>query len=62
MRRSAPGAAHAMDKVLGHLGHIEVDYVRHIGHINAASGHVRRHQHAMTALGKAAQGLVALGL
>ena len=57
-----PGAAYAMDKVLGHLGHVEVDYVRHVGHIDAASGNVGGHQHAVTPLGEAAQGLVALGL
>src|ERR1039458_9038430 len=51
-----------MNKVLGHLGHIEVDDVRHVGHVDTAGGNVGGNEHAMTALGEAAQSLIALGL
>ena len=62
MRRGASGAADAMDKVLGHLGKIEVDDMRHVGYVDAAGGYVCRHEHAVAALGEAAQRGVALGL
>jgi hypothetical protein len=62
VRRGAAGAAYAMNKVFGNLGHVEVDHVRHVGHVDAARGNVSGDQHAMMALGEAAQRLVALGL
>ena len=62
MRGSSPSAANAVHKVLGHLGHIEVDDVRHVGHIDAAGSHVGSHQHAVMPLGEAAQRRIPLGL
>ena len=62
VRRGAAGAADAMNKVLCHLGHVEVDHLRHVGHVDAPGGYVCRNENAVTALGEAAQRGVALGL
>src|ERR1035441_7499703 len=43
VRRSATGAAYAVNKVFGHLGQIEVDHMRHVGHVNTASGRSEEH-------------------
>ena len=51
-----------MDKVLGPLGHIEVNDVGHVGHVDAAGGHVSSHENPMMPFGKAAQRRIPLRL
>ena len=62
VREAATGAADAVHEIFCHLGHVEVNHVRDVGNVDAARGNVGGHQHAMTALGKAAQSRVALRL
>ncbi len=57
-----PGTPHPMDKILGHLGNIEVDHVGHVGHIDAPGGHIGSHKHTVPSLAEVAQGLVPLEL
>ncbi len=45
----AAGAADAVDVVLGIFRDIEIDHVRHVGDIEAASGDVRGDQHLVLA-------------
>src|SRR5208282_5221312 len=61
-RRSASRTAHAMHKVLGHFGQIEVDHLGNVGYIDATGGYVGCHQHTMPSLGEVAQSRVALRL
>ena len=59
---SAAGAAHAMHKILGNFGQIEVDYVCDVGHVEAARGDIRGDEHAVPTLREVAESLVALRL
>src|ERR1035437_5666660 len=60
--RSAAGAAYTVNEVFSDLGHVEIHHVSDIGHVDAASGNVGSNQHAVAALGEAAQSGVTLCL
>ena len=48
-----PRSAHAVDVGLGNLGHVEVDHVRDVVHVEATCGDVAGHQDAGGAIAKA---------
>ena len=51
----AAGTADAVDIVLGLARRVEVDHVADAGDVDAARGHVGRHQHADAALAQAVE-------
>jgi hypothetical protein len=59
-RSSTPGAAHAMDEILGLLRQIEVHHVRNIIHMDAPRGNVGRDEHTILAILKTTQRLITL--
>jgi hypothetical protein len=58
----APGAADAMNVILGMLRNVEVDDVADIRDVQAAGGDIGGNEHFVTALTKAVQGLLAFTL
>ena len=51
-----------MHEIFSQLRHVKVDDVRHIGNVDAARRDIGRHEHPVTAFGKALERLVSLTL
>ncbi len=62
VRGGSAGAPDAMHEVFGFFGHVVIDDVGYVGHIDAARGDVGGNEDAMVPLSEAAQSSVALGL
>ena len=62
MRRGSPRPSNTMNKIFCHFGHVVIDYMRHVGHVDAARGYISCNQHPVVALRKTPQSLVPLGL
>ncbi len=56
------GAADAVGVGLGRVGHVEVDHVGHLLHVDAAGGDVGGHQHVELAAAEAVHGPFPCGL
>ena len=61
-RRSTSCATYTMHEVFSRLGHVEVDNVRYVRHIDAASGHIGRNEYPVSAFSETAQRGTALRL
>src|SRR5205807_4437470 len=61
-RFHAPGAANAMDIILGMLRDIVVNYVAYVTNVQSARGDVGGDQDLVTTVAQAAQGLLAFAL
>src|SRR5271169_4510217 len=62
MFAGAPGAANAMNEILGHLRQVVIDDVSNFLNVDTPGGKIRRDEHAEASLLKAGQGRSALRL
>lgn len=56
----AASPSYTVYEIRRRLRQIEIDHVRHTVDMDATSGHIRRHQHAIPTIPKAVQSLIAL--